>query len=126
MKGLVISLVFALFIQPAVAQHTSDFQDLKTGKFTYVGKEGETEIIRTKRKQVETFNGGKSKLILKIKWMNDSTYILTHKKAINAPGCLQKNDWINVVITRRWGNRFECSCSSENCGQGQIVFVKLD
>ena len=126
MKGLIIAMVCSLFIQPAAAQLASDFHDLKTGKFTYEGKEDDTEIIRAKRRQVEIFNGGKSKLILKIKWMNDSTYILTHKKAINAPGCLQKNDWINVVITRRWGNRFECSCSSENCGQGQIVFVKLE
>lgn len=112
---------------PAFSQNQTHFDDLKTGKFTYAENEGETEIIRTKRKQTEIYNDGKSKLVMKIRWENDTTYVLTLKREVNAPGCLQKGDWIRTTIVKRSGNRYECSSTSKRCGSlAKIVIIKLE
>lgn len=126
MKQLILITLLNLLISPVFSQDQNSFDDLKTGKFAYEGNEGEIEIIRTKKKQIEIFNNGKSKLILKIKWLNDSTYVLTHIKAKNAVGCLQKGDTIKAIILNRNGNRYECSYSSNRCGDGKSVFIKLE
>lgn len=126
MKQLILLTFLTLLVKPVFSQDQIDFESIKTGRFTYEGKEGEVEIIRTKRKQIEIFNEGKSKLILKIKWINDSTYVLTHKKSINNSGCLDKGDWIKAKILKRKKDRYECSYTSNKCGGGKSVFIKLE
>lgn len=126
MKQLILLTVLSLFFMPLRSQGQNGFDDLKVGKFTYEGKEGEIEIVRTKNRQVEIYNNGKSKLILKIDWINDSTYVLTHIKSINAPGCLEKGDWIRATITSRSGDTYECTYTSNRCGSGKSVFKKLE
>jgi hypothetical protein len=126
MKQLILVTLLSLFLRPVFSQDQNKYEDFKTGKFTYQGKSGVVEIIRTNKKQVEIFNDGKSKLILKINWINDSTYILTLIKKINIHGCLERGDWIKATITNRNGNKYECTYISKNCGGGKSVFVKLE
>lgn len=104
----------------------SAYKNFKIGKFTYEGREEEVEIIRTNKTQTEIYNGGKSKLILNIEWVNDSTYLLTHKESINASGCLNKGDWIKATIIDTKKDKYTCSYTSNKCGEGKSVFIKLD
>ncbi len=124
MKHLFTLLALTFLAGSAFAQEAR-YDDFKTGTFTYESQEGEVEIIRTKTKQIEIYNDGKSKLITNIKWENDSTYVLTHKKAINAEGCLDKGDWIRTKIISRDGNRYEADFVSNKCGRGTAIFIKL-
>ena len=117
---------FCLFWIQLFSQEHRPYEKFKTGKFTYEGRIGEVEIIRTKKTQTEIYNEGKSKLIFKIKWVNDSTYILKHQKSINAPGCLEKGDWIKAIILGSENNKYTCSFTSNKCGEGQSVFIKLE
>ena len=126
LKQIILLTLLTLVFKPIFSQDQIDFEYFKTGKFTYEGKEGEVEIIRTKNKQIEVYNGGNSKLILKIKWINDSTYVLTHKKSINAPGCLEKGDWIKATILNGSKDQYECSYTSNRCGEGKSIFIKLE
>ena len=82
MKQLLLLILLSLFLRPAFSQEQSKFDDLKTGKFAYENKVGEVEIIRTKRKQIEQFNDGESKLILKIKWVSASDALRAYKLLI--------------------------------------------
>lgn len=108
------------------SQNSDCLNKIKTGKFTYPGEEGKVEIIRTKKTQTEVYNNGVSKLILKIQWLNDSTYVLTHKKSVNAPGCLEKGDWMKATVFKCEENRYSCEFTSNKCGNGQIVLIKLE
>ncbi|MFI5204028.1 MAG: hypothetical protein ACHQF2_05980, partial [Flavobacteriales bacterium] len=67
-----------------------------------------------------------SKIVLKIEWLNDSTYVLTVKKLVNAPGCLSKRDWIKTVITSCTDNRWVGTYTSNKCGSGKCVFLKKE
>src|SRR5690554_7101380 len=80
MKHLFTLLALTFLAGSAFAQEAR-YDDFKTGTFTYESQEGEVEIIRTKTKQIEIYNDGKSKLITNIKWENDSTYVLTDRKS---------------------------------------------
>jgi hypothetical protein len=121
------ALFFICCLSEAVySQDSLCLKNMRTGTFTYEGQEGRVEIIRTRKKQVENYNGGKSKIILRIKWVNDSTYVLTFRRAKNAPGCLKEGDTITTRILECDGNSYYCEYSSRRCGGGRITFVKLD
>ena len=129
MKYLKIALLsYSVFVFGNLSgQDSGCLEKFRTGTFQYETGGGEKVIIyRTKRKQTEVFNNGKSKLILKIKWLNDSTYLLIQKKAVNAPGCLKKGDIIKTRVVSCEGERFTCEYSSERCGKGKSVFLKLE
>jgi hypothetical protein len=125
MKSNLFVLLLICFSGTAFGQKTNCFKKHVIGKFTYQDRQHESEIIRTRTKQTEIFNFGKSKLILKIKWLNDSTYVLTHQKAINAPGCLDKGDWIKATITNCDETHYTATYTSNKCGNGKSTFIKL-
>lgn len=121
-----LTIIFILLSYLAFSQNNKNFKDFKTGTFVYKGKEDEVKIIRTKKTQTEIYNDGASKLILDIKWIDDSNFELKMKKIVNAPGCLKLGDWIKVKIISRKDNEFNCEYSSERCGSGKSVFVKIE
>lgn len=124
---LITSILFSLMFHIDVySQEKLTYEDIKTGTFTYEGQEGNVEIIRTKREQIEIFNEGKSKITLKIEWVNDFTYILEVKELINAPGCLKRGDWIKASIGNRDKKGYDCSYTSSSCGSGSSRFIKLE
>jgi len=126
MKQVIILTLLTMVLLPVFSQEKIDFARFKTGKFTYETKKEQVEIIRTKKKQIEIFNNGMSKVILKIKWINDSTYVLSLKRAINAPGCLKKGDRVVTTILNASEDRYECFFTSKNCGEGRSVIIKLE
>lgn len=125
-KSIILSLTFLFLASLAFAQDKVDYSKFRTGTFSYPGQEEDVIITWTKHKQIEVYNGGESKLILKVEWLNDSTYLLTHKKSINAPGCLDKGDWIKTKITQVNGNRYLCESTTNKCGSGELIIVKLE
>jgi hypothetical protein len=126
MKHILLITILGLFLTQGYAQENNSYEKFKTGIFAYEGRVGEVEICRTKKRQTEIYTNGKSKLILKIEWVNDSTYVLTHKKSKNAPGCLDKGDWIKAIIVASDNDTYTCSYTSNKCGEGKSVFIKLE
>ena len=126
MKLNLITLALLFFINLTYGQDAQCLEKMKIGKFKYEGKLDGTVIVRTKKKHIEYSNGGKSKLILKVEWKNDSTYVLTHKKSIKDPGCLEKGGQIKVEIISCEGNKYLARYTSDNCGNGESWFIKTN
>lgn len=102
---------------------TDNYERFKTGVFTYVDVPGNVEIIRTETTQTEILNNGKSKMILKITWENDSTYVLKLKKLVNMPGILRKGDVIVTTIYEADQNSYKYSYTASGglTGTGEII-----
>jgi hypothetical protein len=121
-----IVLFFAIFSGfGAFSQEPDCLSKFRTGKFTYEGWEGKIEIIRTKTTQIETYDNGRSKIIMKIKWVGPREYVLTHVKSINAPGCLKEGDTIRAHIISCNSTSFTCEWKANRCGSGTNTFVLL-
>ncbi len=108
------------------AQNFHAIERFKTGVFIYENRDSSRQIIRTKKKQTEVFNEGKSKLVFDVEWTSDTTYLLRFKKSHNAPGCLQKHDFIAVIILSVDSDCYTCRFISNRCGEGTGVFYKID
>ena len=117
--------LFMLFSLGSFGQDENKFEKFHTGRFTYEGEEGETIVKRSKKRQVEVFNKGKSKLVLKISWTNDSTYVLVLLRSVRASGCLKRRDWIEVTITSCTEEKYTYVSHTNNCGDGGMVMIKL-
>lgn len=127
MKQILIYAVIVMSFSRAYSQNNSAcLKDIRDGKFKYEDKLEDVLIVRKKRKQIEYSNGGKSKLKTKIVWENDSTYVLTHKRSVNDPGCLDKGDRIVVTILTCNENRYYATYTSNKCGSGRSGFVKIE
>ncbi len=96
----------------------------KTGTFVYEDLTLEAVIIRTKKKQKEFWNNGASYIVMKVKWLNDSHYVLTVQKIVNAPGCLEKGDKIWTKIESCEGNKVNLSFSTKSCGEGASSMIR--
>ncbi len=127
-KKYIVAFFFSFFVCSLnlFAQNSRSIEEFKTGVFLYEGMDSTKQITRTKNKQIEVFNEGKSKLVFDVEWTSDTTYLLRFKKAVNAPGCLQKYDCIAVVINSISENSYSCRYISNNCGEGTSVFYKID
>lgn len=122
-------LSIIIFITCSLSIHAQDspcLQKMRFGTFEYLNKHEGTTIVRKRNKHIEYSNSGKSKLKLKIEWLNDSTYVLTHKKAVNNSGCLEKGTQIIVKIVSCDGNKYFAKYSSDKCGNGESWFIKID
>lgn len=120
------TLITFLLISVAAAGFPQDkkcLKKLKTGNFTYPGKEKEVVVIRTKEEQIEQSLDGNYKIIMAIEWKSDNEYILTVKKLINVPGCLKIGDKILVRITKCDENGFAFDSVSKDCG-GSSGYLK--
>ncbi|MCX6180727.1 MAG: hypothetical protein NT150_02200 [Bacteroidetes bacterium] len=122
MKTIFTLLLLTLSKLAFSQNHCSDY---KTGKFTYEGLENEMEITRTKHKQIELDKSTNQKSVLKIKWINDSTYVLTVKGQRNKSTCLKNGETINATIYKCEGKKNYVSYTS-NCGNGKCVIIKLE
>lgn len=116
--------LFLLLTLSLSAQEKSNYKDFRKGTFVYEGVD-DVKLIRTKKKQVEIFNDGKSKITMSIKWENDSTYVLTVTEILNSPGCLHVGDVIYTKITKREGPKFFFSYQTANCGNGAGELIKV-
>lgn len=123
-KLMFCSLLFLNMI--CFSQNTKDYEGFKIGIFQYEANGELIEIKRTKKKHVETYNNGNSKLILKVKWLDESTLLLIYKRSVNAPGCLKKGDWVKVEILKINGDIYTCKVSSEKCGTDKADIIKRE
>ncbi len=120
-------LIIACACMQSVAQKVDCLKNHRTGKYTYQSRGQMVEIVRTENEQTEIFNDGKSKLILSVEWLNNSTYLLTLKQAVNSSkGCLSVGDWIKVTIVKCYGKQYSAKYESNKCGAGESVFVKVE
>jgi len=124
MKNVVL-LIFGFLLTQAYAQEPSKYTKFRTGTFQYEGLGSSVEVIRTEESQTEIYENGDSKLILDIEWLNDSTYILTHRESINAPS-ISKLGWLKTKITAVEGNRYEASYTTDTGDSDECVFIKME
>ena len=123
---IAIILVFLTIGNSSFGQENDCLKNVRDGRFKYVDKLLDVEIVRKKRKHIEYSNGGKSYLKMKIEWPNDSTYVLTLKKAYDWPGCMEKGDQITVNIIECKGNGYFAKYTSDECGIGEGNFIKIE
>jgi len=100
---------------------------MRRGIFAYKTSMGtEVKVIRRKQKQKEISNGGKSKLITKIRWVNDSTYVLIFKREKNDPECLKKGTRIINTIIKCSENEYTVRSFSVECGKTENIITKIE
>ncbi len=98
----------------------------KTGKFVYVGNGSDAVITRTKKKQIESWDKGRSKIIMKVKWIGPATYQLKVVKLVNVEGgCVKKGTIITTTITNCMSKQFMFRYKSD-CGDGEAQMRKVD
>lgn len=99
---------------------------MRKGIFVYQTTKGtEVKIIRREQKQKEISNGGKSKLFTKIRWLNDSTYVLIFKREKNDAGCLKKGTRIINTIIKCSENEYTVRSLSAECGETEDKIKKI-
>ncbi|MFT7614854.1 MAG: hypothetical protein ACI9J3_003841 [Parvicellaceae bacterium] len=117
-------LLFICLIGSFNAQTNDCVGKIKTGKFEYYAGDVTITVVRTKKKQIETFNS--SKVINKIKWISETEYITTFVKEINLPGCLEKGDKMKMTIVECNGTEYKVQATSAKCGNVEVVVKILD
>lgn len=123
-----IALLFfiLLFSFDAHSQLSKEcLERVKIGRFEYRSSDKTITVIRTKKRQIETYNNGKSKLINRIKWISNTTYITTFVKEVNASGCLQRGDKMTMTILACDGDKYTVVATSENCGGAKVEVTIL-
>ena len=123
-----ITILFLSLFVPGFlyAQSAECMANMKTGTFEYKTEGVTITIARTKTKQIESYDNGKSKVISKITWISDNEYISTFVKAVNAPGCLKKGDEVRVKILACNAKEYTASIVSEKCGSGETTISKIE
>jgi len=125
--------IIVLLLCSSFSFHTSMDPDclaaLRTGQFktiSHKGREILCTIKRTKNKQVESYNSGKSKIISRVKWISPTRYTLTTLKHVNIrPGCDNVGDVATVDIIACEGDYYTYTWSQEGCGSGEGRYKKL-
>lgn len=83
MRSFIISI---LLVASGYAFAQQKCKSLKNGKFMIVDSiSGNTHIERKGSKQIEFIEASKLKIELKVKWINDCTYVLTFNKFLENP-----------------------------------------
>ncbi len=117
-------LLLTLIGSSAFAQKNKCLSQVKTGVFTYEVQGVTITVERTKTKQIESYNDGKSKLINKLEWISDNQFEITFVKAVNSPGCLEKGDKMMMTIMECGDNWHKVVGESENCGSAEVVLYR--
>lgn len=110
------------------AQDSQCLEEIRTGKFKAISEDGKElayTVIRKKKKQIEVYNNGQSKIVSRIDWLNDSTYTLTTIEKINAPGCDKVGAIARVRILNCKNLIQTCEWSQDGCGKGVTRLKKI-
>lgn len=110
---------------PAAAQENDCVAQMHRGEFRYKDAGDDVVIKRTKTKQIEIFNGGKSKYILKLDWISETEYTLTYIKAVGTEESESHNE-IRCRIIRCEGNESLVEYMTNEGQFGQTTIVKVD
>jgi len=117
--------VSEMYSQSTEKDELKCLKSLRKGTFKYVEENEEYMIVRTRKRQIEMSLDGKSQLILKIKWLDERTYVLTFVKEINMTGCLRRHDTITTKIESCSGDTYKFSYLSNSCGHGASAIERI-
>jgi hypothetical protein len=98
---------------------------IKTGKFKYTIDGMVVKVTRTNIEQIETYNNGNSKIITKIKWLNESEYLVKFQDEINAPGSLKNGDEMKVTILECDDKKYLCEIK-QGAAKSKIQTIYFD
>lgn len=70
---------------------------MHVGKFVVKGEDS-VQITRTEKKQIEVYNGGEGKAILRIDWTSPTTYTLTYLRGRGIRPNSKRGDTIAVEV----------------------------
>lgn len=94
-----------------------------TGVFTYIHQGTEVTVTRTKKKLIEAF--GDSKMIFKIKWLDETHYEAKLIRMIKIPkGCLKKGDIMTVALSNFNSKGHVSKGITKNCGSASVQLIK--
>jgi virulence-associated protein VapD len=79
-----LSILLAVLLLSTANAQNNDCKNFKTGKFKITANGSTVYIDRTKETQIETVDDG-TRIILKIKWIDDCTYTLQFVKYASNP-----------------------------------------
>jgi hypothetical protein len=128
MKLRIFFITFHLFLihDSVQGQSNSCLISARNGEFISED-EGKTpyKVIRDNEKQIDIFNSGKSKIISKITWTNDSFFTLTTIRKVRAPGCDKVGATAYIRITSCSDSIQVYQWSQEGCGTGTTRMRKI-
>jgi hypothetical protein len=108
------------------AQKDTDcLKSLRTGTFIYPQYGNEVIIRRTKTKQIESFDNGKSKIYMTIEWPSDDLYILTFTKVKGQDKGDMKGHKLYVSITSCNNGIYQYHCKSDIYGDSDSSIKKI-
>lgn len=103
-------------------------EDIKRGKFVTHQNGVENVILRKGKKQIEYFGEIDGKLISRIKWINDSTYLLTLKRCLNCPNTplLEKGRSFTFEVIDCFGKEHYCKLLLSNKNTQTVRYTSLE
>ena len=125
LRKLLLFCIIPLMFGSLSAQKFNDLNNFKTG--TFLGLEDgrvidDYVIVRKKKRQIETYNKGKSKIISKIAWQTDRTFTLTTIKHVNVgKGCDKIGSIAYFTITNCNNGLCLMSWEQDGCGVGVVA-----
>lgn len=125
LKSAILTLVLCLATGLSYAQGNSELRKFRTGKFYYPLIPDASLVVRTKHRQIEYGLKNNAKSVLKIKWLNDSTYVLTLLSTTYDIPCFRKGLKLTTKITSHNGNEYSFHTSSK-CVEFDAVMVKKE
>ncbi|MEL7535364.1 MAG: hypothetical protein AAFN10_29000 [Bacteroidota bacterium] len=128
-----ILALLALFLCSSFSFHTSIdpecLANIRVGKFKTISHQGREilcEIKRSKNKQIESYNFGKTKIISRVKWLSPTRYTLTTLKHVNInPGCDEIGAVATIDIIACDGDYYTYRWTQKGCGSGEGRYKKL-
>ncbi len=122
MKVLLLTLSLSIGIYLGGTSQGLDCVKFKTGKFVLKDPvAGTSYISRNDHFQIETAEGGKKTIKLKIKWLDDCTYVLTPTgKSNDLPPGFPPDAILTVHIIQTTGNTYTIRATL-NFAEGEYV-----
>ncbi len=100
-------------------------KSLRTGTFIYPKYGNEVIIKRTKTKQIESYDNGKSKIYMSIEWPADDQYVLTFVKIKSEDKGDMKGHKLYVSIISCDNGTYQYHCKSDIYGDSDSSIQKI-
>jgi hypothetical protein len=122
-----INATIIILLLPSISLAYSVYQknDMRTGKFIYVGEHNGFVVERTENYQVEYNNETGYKIEFKIEWLNDNEYNMIFIGGTK--GCLVPGDIIKVKMESYTIKGYKYIADCGRCGgimKGEFIKIK--
>lgn len=104
-------------VSTIVLSQENYFKTHRTGRYYYYKDNKDIIVIRTKFRQYEIDNKKHTKLVYKVKWIDDRNFQLIFIKGnVEKLGCLKRGFTIDVKIIEATKNSYKWGSNNNECG----------